>query len=26
MLADINGDGQINSFDIDPFVELLTGG
>ena len=24
-LADINGDGSVNSFDIDPFVELLTG-
>lgn len=26
MLADINGDGTVNAFDIDPFVQLLTGG
>ena len=25
MLADINGDGDVDAFDIDPFVELLTG-
>ena len=25
MLADINGDGVVDAFDIDPFVELLTG-
>jgi hypothetical protein len=25
MLADCNGDGEVNAFDIDPFVELLTG-
>ena len=24
--TDINGDGQVNNFDIDPFVALLTGG
>jgi hypothetical protein len=24
-LADINADGAVNAFDIDPFVELLTG-
>lgn len=23
--GDINGDGAVNAFDIDPFVELLTG-
>jgi hypothetical protein len=26
MLADANGDGAVNVFDIDPFVELLVGG
>ena len=26
MLADVNGDGAVNTFDIDPFVVLLTGG
>ena len=26
MLADCNGDGVVDAFDIDPFVELLTGG
>ena len=25
MLADCNGDGLVDAFDIDPFVELLTG-
>ena len=25
-LADINGDGSVNVFDIDPFVAVLTGG
>ena len=25
MLADINGDGAVNAFDIDPFVQLLVG-
>jgi hypothetical protein len=24
--ADINGDGAVNVFDIDPFVSLLVGG
>ena len=26
MLADIDGDGDVDAFDIDPFVELLVGG
>jgi hypothetical protein len=26
MLADANGDGEVNVFDIDTFVQLLTGG
>ena len=26
VLGDINGDGVVNAFDIDPFVDLLTGG
>ncbi len=26
MLADINCDGYVNAFDIDPFVQCLTGG
>jgi len=25
MLADCNGDGSVNVFDIDPFVALLVG-
>jgi len=25
MLADSNGDGSVNVFDIDPFVALLVG-
>jgi len=24
--ADINGDGSVNNFDIDPFVECIAGG
>ena len=26
MLADCNGDGEVNACDINPFVELLIGG
>jgi hypothetical protein len=26
MLADVNADGAVNAFDIDPFVLCLTGG
>lgn len=26
MLADVNQDGSVNAFDIDPFVICLTGG
>jgi hypothetical protein len=25
MLADVNGDGVVNGFDIDAFVDALTG-
>ena len=25
LLADIDGDGSVRLFDVDPFVELLTG-